>query len=48
LNLDAEALIFTTIDYFISKNNVNWRKGISICTDGVKAMSGSCCGLWSL
>ena len=40
--------LFNIIDNFISKNNLDWEKCISICTDGAKAMSGSCCGLRSL
>ena len=40
--------LFSIIDNFISTNNLDWEKCISICTDGAKAMSGSCCGLRSL
>ena len=40
--------LFNIIDNFISKNNLDWEKCISICTDGAKAMSGSCCRLRSL
>ena len=40
--------LFNIIDNFISKNNLDWDKCISICTDGAKAMSGSFCGLRSL
>ena len=40
--------LFNITDNFISKNNLDWEKCISICTDGTKAMSGSCCGLRSL
>ena len=39
---------FNIIDNFISKNNLDWEKCISLCTDGTKAMSGSCCGPRSL
>ena len=40
--------LFNIIDNVISKNNLDWEKYISICTDGAKAMSGSFCGLRSL
>ena len=40
--------LFNIIDNFISKNNLDWEKCISLCTDGTKAMSGSCCGPRSL
>ena len=40
--------LFNIIDNFISKNNLDWEKCISLCTDGIKAMSGSCCGPRSL
>ena len=40
--------LFNIIDNFISKNNLDWEKCISISTEGAKAMSGSCCGLRSL
>ena len=36
--------LFNIIDNFISKNNLDWEKCISLCTDGTKAMSGSCSG----
>ena len=40
--------LFNIIDFFFSKNNLDWKKCTSICTDGAKAMSDSCCGLRSL
>ena len=40
--------LFNIIDSFISTNNLDWEKCISLCTDGTKAKSGSCCGLRSL
>ena len=40
--------IFNIIDNCISTNKLDWKNCISICTDGAKAMSGSCCGLRSL
>ena len=40
--------LFNIIDNFISTNNLDWGKCISICTDGAKAMSGSRSGLRSL
>ena len=40
--------LFNIIDNFILTNNLDWEKCISLCTDGAKAMSGSCCGLRSL
>ena len=40
--------LFNIIDNFISTNNLDWEKCISLCADGAKAMSGSCCGLRSL
>ena len=39
--------LFNIIDNFISKNNLG-KCIISLCTDGTKAMSGSCCGPRSL
>jgi len=40
----------TIIDNFISTNNFDWKKYISICTDGTKDVfhPGSCCELRSL
>ena len=40
--------LFNIIDNFISTNNLDWGKCISICTDGAKAMFGSRSGLRSL
>ena len=40
--------LFNIIDNFISTNNLDWGKCISICTDGAKAISGSRSGLRSL
>ena len=40
--------LFNIINNFISTNNLDWGKCISICTDGTKAMSGSLFGLRSL
>ena len=39
--------LFNIIDNFISRNNLDWRNNISICTDGAKAMAGSGSGLRS-
>ena len=39
---------FNIINNFISTKNLDWEKCISLCTDGTKAMAGSCCGLRSL
>ena len=35
--------LFNIINNFILTNNLDWKKCISLCTDGTKA--GSCCGL---
>ena len=43
-----EIYLFDIINNFISTNNLDWEKCISLCADGAKAMSGSCCGLRSL
>ena len=40
--------LFNIINNFISTNHLDWEKCISLCTDGAKAMSGSCSGLRSL
>ena len=40
--------LFNIIENFLSKNNLDRKKGISLCTDGAKAMSGGYCGLQSL
>ena len=40
--------LFNIIHNFISTNNLDWKECISLCTDGTKAMSGSCCGPRSL
>ena len=40
--------LFNIIDNFISTNNLDLEKCINLCTEGAKAMYGSCCGLQSL
>ena len=40
--------LLNIIDNLISTKILDWKKCISICTDGARAMSGKCCGLQSL